>query len=239
MSGWLALGRCAEGVRACVMAAEGRLVETVLGESEEAVLAGLQAVPGTVLRIGEGKPARLPARMLPETGRSLPGFSQDSPPDAIGAWVRLWIAGFLSRHPNWDGVICATQGDVRHWIHVSAGEAVSAQSFLTPRLVGALGGGATPDRNALADSLSRPERLAAHLRAAEVSGRPGAVTGHLIGAELAAARAYWLGQRTAVIAAPPAPMADALAAQGVPCTVHDPDSLIGPGLAVLGKALHL
>ncbi len=234
----MALGRCAEGVRVCVMA-EGRLAECVIDESEEAALARLKAAPETVLRIGDGAPARLPATVLPETGRSLPGFTQESPPDAIGGWVRLWLAGFLTLHPGCDGVICAAEGEVRHWIHISAGEAVSAQSFLTPRLVKALGGAETPDPEALADSLSRPERLAAHLRAAEVAGRPGAISGHLLGAEFAAARAYWLGQQVVVIAAPPAPIAAALEAQGVPCAIHDPDDLLAPGLAAVGKALKL
>lgn len=238
MSRWMALGRCAQGVRACVIE-DGRLAETAMGESEEAALARLEAVPASVLRIGEGTPAPLPATVLPETGHSLPGFTQDRPPDAIGAWVRLWLAGFLATHPGWDGVICAAEGDVRHWIHISAGEAVSAQSFLTPRLVAALHGAEMPDMDALADSLSRPERLAAHLRAAEVAGRPGAITGHLLGAELAAARAYWLGQQVAVIAAPPAPIAAALEAQGLPCTSHDPDNLMAPGLVALGKSLGL
>ena len=41
--------------------------------------------------------------------------------------------------------------------------------------------------------MSQPERLAGLLRSAEVSGESGAALGALIGAELAATRAFWLG----------------------------------------------
>ncbi|KZY33303.1 2-dehydro-3-deoxygalactonokinase, partial [Roseovarius sp. HI0049] len=204
MTGWIALGLAPEGVRACAMRG-GRLLEQVAAGSEAAALEALSEPADRIIRIGDGAPAALPAAILPATGPGLPGFSQKTPPDVIGGWVRLWLAGFLAEQPGWDGVITATEGAVSHWIQISAGEAVSSQSFLTPRLIDALGGAETPDPDAMADSLSRPERLAAHLRAAEVAGNAGALTGHLIGAELAAARAYWLGQQVAVIAPPPAP----------------------------------
>lgn len=238
MTGWIALGRAPDGVRACAMKG-GRLLEQVTAGSESAALENLSEPAERIIRIGDGAPARLPAAILPERGPGLPGFGQKSPPDVIGGWVRLWLAGFLASQPNWDGVINATEGPVSHWIHISAGEAVSSQSFLTPRLVDALGGAETPDSAAMADSLSRPERLAAHLRAAEVAGNMQALTGHLIGAELAAARAYWLGQQVAVISPPPAPVATALKAQSVPCATHTPDDLLAPGLAAVGKALGL
>ncbi|MEQ8895963.1 MAG: 2-dehydro-3-deoxygalactonokinase [Roseovarius sp.] len=238
MTGWIALGRAPDGVRACAMQ-DGRLTEQVTAGTEAAALGKLSGPTDRIVRIGDGAPASLPAPVLPGTGRGLPGFSQKTPADVIGGWVRLWLAGFLAKQPGWDGVIAATEGPVSHWIHISAGEAVSSQSFLTPRLTDALGGAETPDADAMADSLSRPERLAAHLRAAEVSGNMQALTGHLVGAELAAARAYWLGQQVAVIAPPPAPVATALKAQSVPCDTHTPDDLLAPGLSAIGKALGL
>lgn len=238
MTGWIALGKAPDGVRACAMKG-GRLLEQVTAGSESAALENLSEPADRIVRIGDGVPANLPASILPTGGQGLPGFSQKSPPDVIGGWVRLWLAGFLAARPNWDGVIAATEGPVSHWVHISAGEAVSSQSFLSPRLIDALGGAETPDTDAMADSLSRPERLAAHLRAAEVSGNMQALTGHLVGAELAAARAYWLGQQVAVISPPPAPVAAALKAQGVPCETHSPDDLLAPGLAAVGKALGL
>ena len=238
MTDWVALGRAGEVVRAALVRG-GAVTARAEGADEAAALAGLGTRPDTVIRIGEGRPAALPAPVLPESGFALPGFTQDDPPDVIGAWVRLWIAGFVARHSHWDGVICARDGGISHWLRVSADEAVSAQSFLSLELAQTLGGAAKPDMQAVADSLSRPERLAAHLRAAQVAGDAAAITGHLIGAELAAARVYWLGQRVAVLDTAPAPHAAALAAQGVPCECHDPEVLIAPGLVALGRALKL
>ena len=217
----------------------GAITAQAEGEDAGAALAGLGARHDRVIRIGEGQPAALPAPVLPDSGQGLAGFTQADPPDAIGAWVRLRLAGFRATHPHWDGVICAFDDGISHWIHLSANEAVSSQSFLTPRLIALLGGATEPEMAAVSDTLSRPERLAAHLRAAEVSGDAPALTGHLIGAEIAAARAYWLGQRVAVLDDTPAPLAAALAAQGVPCERHDPETLLAPGLGALGRALGL
>jgi len=211
--------------------------ETCLGRVD-----GPQAAPGALtVRLGEGVPATLPAPVLPQSGATLPGFSQNDPADVIGARVRLWIAGYLAAHAHWDGVVCALDGDISHWVRVSADEAVSSQSFLTPRLVQVLNGGDLPDLDALANSLSRPERLAANLRAAEIQGDADAMTSHLIGAELAAARPYWLGQQIVVIGsgALPAAYADALDAQGVPVDRQDTAPLIQSGLAALGRSLGL
>ncbi|MEQ9258469.1 MAG: 2-dehydro-3-deoxygalactonokinase, partial [Roseovarius sp.] len=177
MTFWAALGRAPGGFRAVLV--EGtRVAAEATATSEAAALAALGAEPARVLRIGEGAPARLPAKVLPESGHGLPGFTQAQPADAIGGWVRLSLAGFLAQQGDWDGIVCALEGDVSHWVHLSAGEAVSSQSFLTPRLVAALGGAERPSEAALQDSLSRPERLAAHLRSAEVAGDAEAITGH-------------------------------------------------------------
>jgi len=193
-----------------------------------------------VIRIGEDA-QDLPAPVLPATGRTLPALTQKTPPDIVSGWVRLWIAGHLAAHPGWDGVICALHGDVTHWLHVSADEVVSSQSFLTPRLIAALGGADHAAPGAMSDSLSRPERLAAHLRAAEVTSAAAHVTGHLIGAELAAARPYWLGQQVAVIGARPIrdAYAQAIAAQGAPVVSALAADLLPKGLYALRTALKL
>lgn len=236
--GWIALGRTADGARA--IAVERRHIRTsATGPDEAAALAALDIGSARIIRIGDGTPDRLPAPVLPRAGKGLPGFIQDRPADVIGGWTRLWIAGFLARHPDWDGVIRATDGGVSHWIRISADEAVSSQSFLTPRLIALLGGAAEPDPGAIENSLSRPERLAAHLRVAEVTGEAGDVSGHLIGAELAAARPYWLGQRVAVLETLPSPFTEALAVQGVPCDACDPETLLADGLPALAKALKI
>ncbi|MGK7651241.1 2-dehydro-3-deoxygalactonokinase [Roseovarius sp. B08] len=215
-----------------------RIERQASARTEDAVRADLGDAP-RMLRLGDGPPDRLPTAILPQGTSGLPALEQVAPPDIIGASVRLWIAGALASRPHWDGVICATQGDVTHWIHISADEAVSAQTVLTPRLVTALGGAASVDADALADTLSRPERLAAHLRQAEIAGDHAALTGHLLGAELAATRPYWLGQEVLVISATPAPHMTALEAQSVPATALDPAELVGQGLAALGKAMGL
>lgn len=194
------------------------------------------APEGGVVQVGDGAPDVLPAPVLPDAGKRLPALSQDNPADIVSGWVRLWIAGFLQGRPNWDGVICALQGDVSHWLHISAEEVVSSQSFLTPRLIAPLGGGMEVDTEAVSDTMSRPERLAALLRVAELTGNAGAITGYLIGAELAAARPYWLGQQLGVIggdAATAKAYAKALEAQGVPVEQAASEDVLAQGLEVM------
>lgn len=211
------------------------------GDTEAAARAGLVCETDIILRIGSGTPDAVPCRVLPKQGTRLPVLTQDQPPDILGAWVRVWIAGFLAQNPNWDGVVCTVEADVSHWVHISADEIISFQSFLTPRLVSALKGASMPEPEALANTMTRPERLAAHLRQAEVAGNAAAITGHLIGAELAAARPYWLGQQVALIT----PGGDAsgygiaLRAQGVPVATLLPEDVLPDGLAALGHALGL
>jgi len=203
---------------------------------------GRPAVAGAsrVIRVGDAAQP-VPAPLLPREGWAVPALTQDSPSDIVDGWVRLWAAGFLADHPGWDGVICALQDDLSHWLHVSADEVVSTRSFITPRLVRMLHGSAQAAPDALADTMSRPERLAAVLRVAEISGSAAHVTGHLIGAELAAARPYWLGQQIAVIGERPlsTSYAEALAAQGSAVTQAAIGDMLPRGLAALAAALGL
>lgn len=216
------------------------VVGQATGHNADEAIAALGIETGRVIEIGSGPPDALPARIVPASGRTLPGFTQDNPVDEISAWERLKIAGFLADHPNWDGVICCLETGVSHWVHVSADEAVSCQSFLTPKLIAALGGALPADQDAADETLSRPERLAAHLRTAEVSGAHMAMSGHLIGAELAAARAYWLGQQVAVISDGKLgnAYATALTAQAVPVTVDRARDTLHRGLGALAKAFY-
>jgi 2-keto-3-deoxy-galactonokinase len=235
MSDWALVGH--DGRRARAFALNGAaLMHAAEGADQTAALTALGPVSGPTLRIGEGQPDVVPAPLLPATPRrGLAGLIQKTPPDVIDGWVRLQLLGLTQDRPDWDGVACVLAGDIRHWVHLSAGEAVSCQSFLTPRLAATLWAMTAPDTDAVTDSLSRPERLAAHLRSAEVTGNTAALSGHLIGAELAAARPYWLGQNVAVIAPAGAgsDMADALERQGVPTQLHDPESLLAPAFAAL------
>lgn len=241
MTRWIALGPTGKTVTAYAMDG-GTLVHSATAEDEKAALAALDFEAEQTIRIGDGAPAQLPARLTPEEGQSLPGFEQTTPPDIIGAWIRLWCAGYAADKPNWDGVICAISSGISHWVHISANEAVSCQSFLSPGLIDAFNGAFPPAGDALFDSLSRPERLAAHLRQAQISANTAAATGHLIGAELMAARPYWLGQSVVLISDEEEiteGYAIALEMQSVPHSTFKAQDLVPAGLASLGKALSL
>ena len=239
MTHWALVGH--DGQRARAFSLEDTaLMYAADGTDATAALAALGPVPDHILRIGEGQPDAVPAALLPATpGPGLAGLVQKVPPDVIDGWVRLLLIGLTQDRPNWEGIACVRAGDIRHWVHVSAGEAVSCQSFLTPRLAATLGAKTPPDPAAVADSLSRPERLAAHLRSAEVTGNIAALSGHLIGAELAASRPYWLGQEGALIAPAGAgsDLADALEGQGVQTQRLDPESLLAPAFTALSTWL--
>ncbi|HMS95229.1 MAG TPA: 2-dehydro-3-deoxygalactonokinase [Tabrizicola sp.] len=169
--------------------------------------------------------------------RIAPGLKQTSPADVMRG-EETQIAGALRLMPNYDGVFCLP-GTHSKWVHISAGEVVSFQTFMTGELFALLSeasvlrhgmGGEGWDDAAFAtgvsDAISRPERIAARLFALRAEGLIAGLTpaaararlsGLLIGIELAAARPYWLGQRGALIGAEKlsALYARALAAQGV------------------------
>lgn len=213
------------------------------------LICGLAVAPQAV----PAKPADLVPLPLPDAGAlALPALSQTSPPGLMpGAAAR--IAGFFALNPRWDGVICLP-GPLTHWVQVSAEEVVSFQSFLSGTLATALatapllhealadqGWAEQAFAEALDTTLSRPERLAAGLAALQADhalGRlaagtaPARLSGLLTGAELAAARPYWLGQQVALLGEPAdtRPYAAALERQGVPCLRADPARMALAGL---------
>jgi 2-dehydro-3-deoxygalactonokinase len=150
-----------------------------------------------------------------------PGLSQTKPADVMRG-EETQIAGALSLYPNFDGVICLP-GTHSKWAHISAGEVVSFQTFMTGELYALLSGqsvlrhGLTDAGwddaafdSGVDDALSRPEKIAARLftlRAeALLQNLPSAsararLSGLLIGIELAAAKPYWLGQSVMLIGA--------------------------------------
>ncbi len=149
----------------------------------------------------------------------IPGIKQNTPADVMRG-EETQIAGFLALNPDWDGVICLP-GTHSKWVHVSASEIVSFQTFMTGELFAAISAqtvlrhslhGDELDADAFTETLStilsRPERLASTLfsiRAADLlHGQSAAIaraqlSGALIGAELAAAKPYWLGQNVTLI----------------------------------------
>ena len=166
----------------------------------------------------------------------LPGLSQANPPDVMRG-EETQIAGFLAVNPGFDGVICLP-GTHSKWVHVSAQEVVSFRTFLTGEMFDLLSSqsvlrhsmGAGWDADAfdaaVGDALSKPEMLAARLfsiradgllNGASGDGARARLSGVLIGAELAGAKPYWLGQNVAVIGASGLSdlYAQALRAQGV------------------------
>lgn len=151
-----------------------------------------------------------------ETIIATPMLRQQEPP-VISGGAEIAIAGYLEAHPKFDGVI-VTVAEQTLWSHISAGEVVSMMAFETPRLAAALNASYRPGPAfdaALSDTQTRPERIAAHLAQARTGGS-GQELAHLIGAEIAAARPYWLGQLVTVLADDSAgePYAAALRTQG-------------------------
>ena len=188
-----------------------------------------------------------------------PGLSQASPADVMRG-EETQIAGALALDPGFDGVICLP-GTHSKWVHVSAGEVVSFQTFLTEELftllsensvlrhglAGAEGWDAEAFDAALSDALSHPHRFAGRLFALRAEGllsglspatARARLSGLLIGIELAAARPYWLGQSVTLIGAEKlsAHYAHALASQGITARQLSGSASTLAGLASLRSA---
>jgi 2-dehydro-3-deoxygalactonokinase len=171
----------------------------------------------------------------------VPGLKQTNPADVMRG-EETQIAGFLAQNPGWDGVICLP-GTHSKWVHVSAGEVVSFQTFLTGEMFALLGTHSVL-RHSLSGwdeagfieglnlSLDRPERLMARLFTLRAEGllqdlspahARARLSGLLIGAELAAAKPYWLGQRVAIVGETTLAQAyaTALESRAVPVSAHD------------------
>lgn len=148
-----------------------------------------------------------------------PGLKQATPPDVMRG-EETQIAGVLALQPRFDGVICLP-GTHCKWVHVSAGEVVSFQTVMTGELFALLSGqsvlrhGMQGDGwddaafdDAVSDAMSHPGRFSARLFTLRAEGLLNGLTagvakarlsGLLIGLDLAATRAYWLGQPVAVL----------------------------------------
>lgn len=190
--------------------------------------------------------------------RILPGVQQNTPADVMRG-EETQIAGFLRGHPDFDGVLCLP-GTHTKWVHISAGEIVSFQTVMTGELFSLLsersvlrhsmaaGWDAEAFAQGVADSITRPEAIAArlfNLRAASLlQDQPGNVararlSGLLIGLELAATKPYWLGQDVALIGDPAlnAIYASALGAQGLDVAQFAGDDMTLAGLIAAYETL--
>jgi 2-dehydro-3-deoxygalactonokinase len=151
--------------------------------------------------------------------RLVPGLKQAQPADVMRG-EETQIAGALSLLPGFDGVICLP-GTHSKWVHLSAGEVVSFQTYMTGEMFALLSqasvlrhgmqGDGWDDAAfdaGVADALARPERIGAKLFGIRAEGLIAGLTaaaararlsGLLIGMELAAARPYWLGQAVVIV----------------------------------------
>lgn len=150
--------------------------------------------------------------------RILPGVSQDNPADVMRG-EETQVAGLLQSLGAFDGVICMP-GTHTKWVHVSAGEIVSFQTFMTGEMFALLSGSSVLRHSvsegwdnaafseAVTDAMVRPEKVAGYLFRIRAEGLlrgmssgtgRARLSGLLIGAELAAARPYWLGQPVALL----------------------------------------
>ena len=189
----------------------------------------------------------------------IPGIMQADPADVMRG-EETQITGFLKRNPNWDGVICLP-GTHTKWVHVSANEVVSFQTFMTGELFSTIGTQTVLRHSITSDgwddaaftdgldvAMARPERLAARLFSLRAQGllndMSGAsarahLSGLLVGAELAGAKPYWLGQQIAVIGDSGLTKlyVSALATQSAPATQVNANAITLAGLTTAHQRL--
>ena len=184
--------------------------------------------------------------------RVISGLSQDAPADVMRG-EETQIAGYLHQNLAFDGVLCLP-GTHSKWVQVSAGEVVSFRTFMTGEMFSLLSdhsvlrltvGKGWDDRaflDAVTDAMGRPEAIAQRLFTLRAEGllhglagdaARSRLSGLLIGAELAAARPYWLGQEVVLIGDDTlaAAYAAALVAQGLTPGVADATDLTLAGLS--------
>ena len=188
----------------------------------------------------------------------LPGLKQEDPADVMRG-EETQMAGFLFANPSFDGVLCLP-GTHTKWAEVSAGEVVSFRSFMTGELFDLLsnqsvlrhstgeGWDNSEFDEGVSTTLSRPEALAAKLfniradtllNALDPAKAAARLSGLLVGAELAAARPYWLGREIAVIGAKAfsGHYISALKSQGVSAFYADADEMTRAGLFSVHQTL--
>jgi 2-dehydro-3-deoxygalactonokinase len=238
---WLAPGRITPSV-ACGM----------VGSRQGWVEASYLTVPCAPL--DPDRLARAPVADPRLTVDVIPGLKQTAPADVMRG-EETQIAGFLALQPGFDGVLCLP-GTHTKWVRISAGEVVSFQTFMTGEMfalladrsvlrhsVAAEGWDDAAFAEAVADALSRPDRLGARLFTLRAEGliaglapetARARLSGALIGAELAAARPYWLGQSVAILGAPSLSQlyAAALDSQGLSATQQPAEEMTLAGLAL-------
>ncbi len=229
----------------------------MVGSRQGWVEAPYQTTPCPPLGEGFAKPMVKDSRL---SIHIVPGIRQLNPAPDVMRGEETQLAGALAKYPTFDGVLCLP-GTHTKWVQVSAGEIVSFQTFMTGELFALLSQQSVLRHSvnskdwdsdafdtAVSDTLSKPERLAARLftlRAASLVADQSAATaraqlsGQLIGAELAAARPYWLGQPVILIGTPELNRlyAQALSLQAVDSQSEDGATMTLAGLTAARKML--
>ena len=130
-------------------------------------------------------------------------FIDNSAPDQCFAHAAA-LGAFVADHAKWDGIVIFA-GPVTTWAHVSAGELISFRS--SPSLKIACDvmrdrGLDIPDQvgeafnDTVSSGLSNPESVFSKLIASVDAETH---LGHVLGADLAAFRSYWLGQDIVIL----------------------------------------
>lgn len=236
---WLAGGRRTEVVVCGMAGARGAWIE-----------APYAAVPCPPVPLAFARP---PVRDPRLSVRILPGLKQERPAEVMRG-EETQIAGLLAAESGFDGIACLP-GTHTKWVHVKGGLVVSFGSFMTGevfallahqsvlrRTVGSEGWSEEDFLEAAADGLSRPERMMGRLFGLRAEAllhglaperARARLSGMLIGAELAGARAYWLGREVVLIGAPALAAAyrDALALAELEARIVDATAMTRGGLA--------
>ena len=130
-------------------------------------------------------------------------FVDKSAPDQCFAHTAA-LGAFVADHAQWDGMVVFA-GPVTTWAHVSAGELISFRSSLALKLACDVirdRGLDTPDQvgdafsDAVSNGLSKPEAVFSKLSASVDAETH---LGHVLGADLASFRSYWLGQDIVIL----------------------------------------
>ena len=193
------------------------------GQKTPVICAGLPFIPASAYRTVPVAPVSGLLQIQTQDPRAqvlaIPGLSQKKPADMM-CGDEAAIAGVLAAEPDFDGVVCSISNK-SVWAHISAGEIVSFQSFLTPELATGLmqgpmlaqavaQGGFRADAftDVLENIIARPQNFgselgripaSAALNGTDVNTCWSRLMGAVIGLELSGARPYWLGQRVIVL----------------------------------------
>ncbi len=188
----------------------------------------------------------------------IPGIKQMTPPDVMRS-EETQIAGFVANNPKFDGVLCLP-GTHTKWVRISAEEVVSFETYMTGEMFGLLsqnsvlrhmigdGWDQGAFQDAVAEAMSKPEKIAARLFTLRAGGlvadlspdtARARLSGLLIGCEIASARPYWLGQDVVLIGGGDlcAAYQTALAAQGAMVRLAEGGNTALIGLAAARKKM--